>query len=430
MPMVFSREWKRDTGMMRSHEWGRHTRFFGLLSVAALLAMTNFGTTAVGAEPPHAVCPTVPYLAYVNSFRVVANLPLLTEDTAQLVGDCDHSRYVVKNSITHVEDPNNPWYTAAGAAAGQRGNVATATGPFTYQDAINNWMTGPFHAIGILDPRLTQTAFGIYSEGSNSGATLDVFDINLSFTPTTPTFYPADHKVMPLTSYGGFEAPDPLAPCAGYTAPTGAPIILQTVNAPDPASGTLSLAGLGVLPSCVYTGATYPPEPFQGSQILSSRNAVVLIPRDPLTNGIYTVSISANGGPYAWTFAVGLQSITVSPPSVSATAPGTQQFTATGNFAPGNGIMAMDLGPYVTWTSTNPTTASVNATGLATLHTLGSAAITASYGSISGAATYALPYTLPGKPSGGGNQGNPAPAPGQRPGGNPNGNPNPLPPPR
>jgi hypothetical protein len=42
-----------------------------------------------------------------------------------------------------------------------------------------------------------------------------------------------------------------------------------------------------------------------GRNILNARDAVVLIPRDPLTPGTrYTVSITVNGQTHAWSFTV------------------------------------------------------------------------------------------------------------------------------
>jgi hypothetical protein len=416
---------------------GRNARFVCLVSLA-LMAMMGFGTTAMAAEPPPAVCASAPYLAYVNTFRALANVPALTEDTTTIaggaplaVGDCNHSRYVVKDTIRHDEDPANPWYTAAGNAAGQRGNVAIASGPYTYQDAIDSWMTGPFHAVNMLYAGLTQTAFGFYTESGVSGATLDVFDTN-GPTPITPTLFPADQKMMPLTRYNGGEAPDPLTPCMGFPSasfltPTGPPIILQLTTAPGAVSGSLTLNGGAPLPVCTYTGATYtnadPSFQQLGQAILNARKAVVLFPRDPLTNGIYTVTINASGGPYTWTFAVGLQSITVSPGSISTLS--ETQFTATGTFAGGNGITSFDLTPYVTWASTNTMIATVNATGAVTPLMQGTTAIIAAFGTISGQATLTSLH----KPSSS-VPGNPVQLPGQRPTTNPAGAPAPLPSPR
>ncbi|MBW1713559.1 MAG: hypothetical protein JRJ59_10465, partial [Deltaproteobacteria bacterium] len=44
---------------------------------------------------------------------------------------------------------------------------------------------------------------------------------------------------------------------------------------------------------------------YLGRVVLDMRDAAVLIPRDPLIPGAtYTVSITANGQPYTWSFTV------------------------------------------------------------------------------------------------------------------------------
>jgi hypothetical protein len=60
---------------------------------------------------------------------------------------------------------------------------------------------------------------------------------------------------------------------------------------------------------CVFDETTYThPDSAQqslGRAILNSRDAVVILPRDPLSPGSrYTVSITVNGGSYTWSFFV------------------------------------------------------------------------------------------------------------------------------
>jgi hypothetical protein len=63
------------------------------------------------------------------------------------------------------------------------------------------------------------------------------------------------------------------------------------------------------LEHCVFDETTYT-NPDSGTQstgrnVLNARDAIVLIPRNPLTAGaIYQVSITANGQTYAWSFMV------------------------------------------------------------------------------------------------------------------------------
>ncbi len=78
-----------------------------------------------------------------------------------------------------------------------------------------------------------------------------------------------------------------------------------------------------------------------------------------------------------------LQSITISPSAPSVAKGLTQQFIATGHLASGQTI---DITGAVTWTSSKPTIASIDANGLATTVTVGSTVITASLQGISSAA--------------------------------------------
>ena len=67
----------------------------------------------------------------------------------------------LNQDITHDEDPSAPGYTPQGADAAQRSNVL-GDGDVNFPDgrAIETWLTGPFHAIGMLDPVLASVGFG------------------------------------------------------------------------------------------------------------------------------------------------------------------------------------------------------------------------------------------------------------------------------
>jgi hypothetical protein len=293
----------------------------------ALALLTNFTGDAasvsqkiiggnVVTNPP----PTPPtsdnWLDRVNYFRSLANLPPVTNNPAWTQGEIEHSRYVVKNDqFTHVQDHNNPWYTPAGSEAGQNSNV---TGWSTTQtrdvDFIDGWMTGPFHALGIINPKLTQVAYGSYREadgGIETGATLDVVrGINRNSSPQYPVMWPASGKTVPLRQYYGPEYPDPLTGFPGYTAPTGLPIYLQLGSGnvtPQVTSHSLTQGNIPIQHS-VFDETTYSnPDPSAqqlARSILDSRDAIVMIPRNPLIPGNYTASITSSGQTYTWSFNV------------------------------------------------------------------------------------------------------------------------------
>lgn len=256
------------------------------------------------------------WLAYVNRFRTQANLASLVENTDWSLGDWYHSRYCVKNDyIGHDETPGNPWYTPEGQLAAQNGNVMVSSSTSTTDNyAIDLWMTGPFHAVGIIDPKLNTTGFGSYREadgGYQMAATLDVLRGRGGVPGGTvfPLPYPKSGGTLWTLNYGGTEAPDPLTSCSGYTAPSGPPIILQLGSGgvtPSVTAHSFS-RGATALEHCEFDETNYynPNSSYQslGRSVLGARDAVVIMPRQPLSVGqSYTVSITANGTTTTWTF--------------------------------------------------------------------------------------------------------------------------------
>ena len=287
-------------------------------SASFLPAVSQSIPTATPPPTPTTTPTGPPWLQYVNSFRAGTGLPQLDENSSWSSGGVLHSRYLVKNDvITHAEDPGNAWYTAEGDAAGRNGNVMVSSWVSAPDSsAIDLWMTGPFHALGILDPRLQTTGFGSYREadgGWQMGATLDVIRGRGSLPPgfAYPVPFPPPNGVTWLASYNGGEWPDPLSSCAGYSAPSGPPLMVQLGSGgltPNVTATSLSSGGTP-LDHCWYSETTYT-NPDAGSQstgrvILNSRDAVVLMPRAPLQEGqTYTVSVTANGTTVGWSFSV------------------------------------------------------------------------------------------------------------------------------
>ena len=263
--------------------------------------------------------PTSNWLDYVNFYRTTANLPPVTENPLWSAGAVKHSKYLVKNDTTgHTEDPLKPWYTPEGAEAGGSGNVTTDyTTTMSDAEAIDNWMAAPFHAVGILDPGLEKVGFGMYREedgGIQSAGTLDVIR-GLGDIPSSvkfPIAWPANGATIPA-SIRQFtsEWPDPLTSTPGYTAPAGLPIILQLGSGnliPDVTAHSFK-TGNTPLEHTVFDETNYTnPNIYEQDRVrrtLDSRDAIVLIPREPLLPGkTYTASITANGQKHSWSFNV------------------------------------------------------------------------------------------------------------------------------
>lgn len=275
--------------------------------------------------PTNVSSPALPtWLELINRYRAQATLPALQENAQWSNGAEKHAIYMVKNDlITHKEDPNNPWYTPEGDEAGRNSNVMISSSlTFTETQAIDLWMQGPFHALGILHPRLEKTGFGIYREDIGTYRTAAALDVLRGRIPTLPLivsfpiFWPGNGQTITLNRYNGGESPDPLAPCDGYTPPSGTPIMIQLGNgslSPLVKHSDLRWQGKS-LPHCIYTENTYTnPNVSQqdlARSILNAQDAIILIPQAPLEAGRYSVSVTVSASPnasdttYTWAFDV------------------------------------------------------------------------------------------------------------------------------
>jgi uncharacterized protein YkwD len=258
------------------------------------------------------------WLATLNLYRHLANLPVVTERTEWSAGDQAHATYTAKeDTVGHTEDPMSASYTAAGAEAAANGNVAGHSSPDQgFAWAIDTWMTGPFHALGILDPRLAESGFGIAHDSAGNVQTGAVLDVIRGRSATVsaasfPVVYPADGTALPLDRYAGNELPDPLAPCAGFSQPSGPPIIVQFGSGtPTPLITDIMLTHDGTaLSLCAYDANSYS-NPDAASQanarnVLANRSAVVIMPKAPFTAGAtYRVDMTVDGVSRSWTFTV------------------------------------------------------------------------------------------------------------------------------
>jgi uncharacterized protein YkwD len=258
------------------------------------------------------------WLARENRYRSLAGLGGVGAKAKWSHGDQLHARYEVKNdTIGHSEDSGNRWYTAAGATAAANSNVMVSSSTATTDSqAIDMWMSGPFHAVGIIDPHLRTSGYGSYRKadgGYEMAAALDVLR-GLGSVPASvhfPVKYPSGAGALPIRTYTGNEFPNPLTSCSGYAAPTGVPIILEIGDGsvtPHVTAHSLKVGGKAVT-SCEIDETNYR-NPDSGDQslvraILGARDAIVVMARKPLRAGkTYTVSITANGHTTTWSFRV------------------------------------------------------------------------------------------------------------------------------
>jgi len=245
------------------------------------------------------------WLDRFNNWRSVSGQTPLTENATWSAGDYNHAVYMVKNNlVTHYETAGVPYYTASGAAEAQDSNIFVSSSTGTSdQQAIDWWMGAPFHAMAMMDPRLTQTGFGSYRDSTTSpwqmGAALDVVQGNSFTGGQFPVFFPGNGSTEPLTAYSGNEFPDPTSACPGYA---GLPVFIEVGgNVSTVATVHTITTGGTVLDTCAIDSSNTT----LGSY-LKQRGGVIVMPRTPLQTGAsYTVALTVNAVPYTWTFSVG-----------------------------------------------------------------------------------------------------------------------------
>ncbi len=276
----------------------------GAGTIASALVLGASSTNIIAAGPASS-----DWLGTVNVYRAQSGLPPVAENSAWSAGARNHSCWMLLNGIAHDETPGTPGYTADGDQAGNSGNVAVSSNASaTARSHIDLWMTGPFHAIGILRPSLQQAAFGMCASPPNpstttwkSGATLDVIRGNnwSASKPSTPVVFPGNGATTSLTRFIA-ESPDPRTFCGWTGQQVGLPLIAMLPSTVSSANATL-IGPAGPVPTCVLhksntTGVA--------SSILGGDNAVVVVPAVPLVTGSYSVSVASNGGNANWSFNV------------------------------------------------------------------------------------------------------------------------------
>jgi hypothetical protein len=296
-------------------------------SIVAVLFVGQVSSSGVVS----AAAPTS-WLTTVNAYRAMSGLAPVTENTTWSAEGQAHSCYMLYNGISHDEVPGNPGYTTGGDTAGNSGNVAvSSSSAATARNHIDLWMSGPFHAIGILRPQLTTSGFGICADDAasawHSGGTLDVLrGINDQIaSPTTATVFPGRNATLALNRFVT-ESPNPLTFC-GWTGSAGLPLVAMMPADVTAANATL-VGPAGAIATCVLHG-----ENTSGTaqSILRSDNAVVVVPRDPLAPGTYTSTVTSTGGNVTWSFTID-PAADLQPPSIVL--PDTAPASARSSFEP------------------------------------------------------------------------------------------------
>lgn len=287
------------------------------------MAAVLSGGTAVGVRP--ATAATNPdWLDRINVYRTASGLATVTEQPAWSTGISNHLTYLARTPASyrtgsyqsaHTENPNSPYYTQDGAKEAGASDLFEG-GVSTPIEAVDGWLTAPFHAVGMLRPNLTQVAFA--HDAGQGSAGLDVISgLSGSGTSTAPVLYPGNGMTTNLTSFTG-ESPSPVESCPAPVGRSyGLPLVALLPSTPDPAltadlqapDGSKSSSGAGL---CVVDQHTFrssdPVYGPTGAQILQGDRAVFLVPSAPLTAGRYWASIHQPNQPdIRWSFVVAPQ---------------------------------------------------------------------------------------------------------------------------
>jgi hypothetical protein len=283
---------------------GRRAPLIRTLLVGAV-AVTG-GIIGTGSANTSAAVASDDWLGVVNTYRQMSGQQPVTANATWSAEAQAHSCYMLQNDITHDELPGNPGYTPGGDTAGNSGNVAvSSSSAATARSHVELWMTGPFHAIGILRHNLRTSGFGLCVDETtpkwHSGGTLDVIrgiDYGIQ-RPSTPIVFPGNGATVPLHNFIT-ESPNPLAMC-GWTGTAGLPLIAMMPN--EVTSATTSLTGpSGPIQTCALHKGNV--SDGVAKSILGGDNAVVVMPRSDLADGTYTATVDTNNGQVTWSFTV------------------------------------------------------------------------------------------------------------------------------
>ncbi|MFK7801497.1 MAG: CAP domain-containing protein [Anaerolineae bacterium] len=261
--------------------------------------------------------PVAEWLGYVNNFRRMAGVSDVTESSELTVGALSHARYMVVHDrpIAHAESPEYALYSEAGHIAAANGLIfATSQLQADHTWAANFWASAPFHLIPLIDPNLQSVGYGNFNQDVGTFKMAGVIDVGSGLEPSSgtieyPIMFPADGEETWVLRHSLFEWPNPIPSCPGYSRPSGPPIVLLLGNGDiTPRVNRFAVKEDGKpLDVCMFNETNFASpnasEQSVGRTILGLRDAIVLMPRNPLVvNSEYAVEIETNGELHSWSF--------------------------------------------------------------------------------------------------------------------------------
>jgi hypothetical protein len=265
---------------------------------------------------------TPEWLAALNLYRAASGTSPITEDAAFTFGADHHARYIVEeDELTLAEDPTSPWFTPEGnESAASSAQIGFPDHTITDTEFIQTWMSNAFTAPLLNTPTLLEAGFGSHTDGFRASGlkAAGVLDFHRGRTTDLtydryPVLWPGNATTVDLTQSFVASNPSPITGCPGYTSPSGLPISLQLGTVPDITAASLLEDGQPIQ-HCVVDADSYTnPDPAAqqlGRGLMETWRFGVVIPRDALEVGsTYTVSVTANGSEFTWSFQVGTETI-------------------------------------------------------------------------------------------------------------------------
>jgi len=270
------------------------------------------------------------WLTVLNRYRTRLNVPTVEEDPSLSNGCLAHAKYLMRNYgetvrnigiLMHEEDESKPGYSPAGRKAAQASDVVfqsrnRMTDDQLMAQAIQWWISGPFHRGQLINPELRRVGFAQYCEGArcvsalNTTSDAPLASIGGRILPA-PIEVPPDGATVKTPGFGG-EWPNPVASCSGYSTKSPAITLNLGVNVQARITDahltqTTGAAAGTILDTCAYDSDSYTnpnaSDQERGRQVLRSFGEVVVMVRDPLSPGeSYRVAMTVNGKQYMWSF--------------------------------------------------------------------------------------------------------------------------------
>lgn len=277
----------------------------GCLAVVAVTVSLPVGEVGAAPGDPSQLTDSSTLIETVNHYRAASGLGPVVDNAGGQAGAVTHSCYMLRNQeLTHTERPGASGFTVVGRQAGENGNVAMSSAVQTDRFFGELWLSGPYHALGLLRPGLRSVGVGRCDNETfplwRSALTADLTDTDWSRQQVAaPVMFPGDGSTVSMNRFIT-EVPNPLAGCGWSTA--GLPLI---VSMPEPsltAAASLTNSAGRPVETCVLTAGNDPNA--SGRAILGAANAVVVIPKDTLPDDRFTVSVSTETRNVSWSFTV------------------------------------------------------------------------------------------------------------------------------